>query len=171
MTEVTPSQDYLAQTGEKPVLPGSINVLTILTFIGCGLGFLGACWNFINAKKGLDQMETAINSPEYENMPALAKKFLSPEALEIARKSYENRIPITLIGLIGIALCLYGALQMRKRKMNGYYMYVVGEILPLISTIIFIGMGALTGIFGLISIGFIVLFILLYTAQRKHLTS
>jgi hypothetical protein len=156
---------------DKPTVPSGINVLTILTFIGSAIGFLGACWNFINAKSGLDKMEEAINSPNYETMPAIAKKFLTPEALEIARKSYENRIPITVIGLIGIALCVYGAIQMRKRKMQGYYLYLVGEIIPLISSVIFIGVGSLTGFAGLITIGILLLFILLYTAQRKHLTN
>ena len=116
-------------------------------------------------------MEAAINSPDYENMPALAKKFMSPEALEVARKSYENRVPINLISIIGIALCFFGALQMRQRKMQGYYLYLTGEIIPLIGTVIFIGMGALTGIGGIIAVGITLLFILLYTAQRKHLVN
>ncbi|MEP6726883.1 MAG: hypothetical protein ABJC98_13780, partial [Bacteroidota bacterium] len=117
---------------ETKSLPSGLNVLTILTFVGSAIGLLGTLYNFTNAKKGLDQMEAAINSPEYENMPALAKKFMSPEALEVARKSYENRIPLTLIGLIGIALCVYGAVQMRKRKMQGYYLWLTGELLPLL---------------------------------------
>jgi hypothetical protein len=116
-------------------------------------------------------MEEAINSPAYENMPAMAKKFLSPEALEVARKSYENRIPILVISLIGIGLCVYGAIQMRKRRMQGYYAYLIGEIIPLLVMPIFLGMTALTGIPGIIAICFTVLFVLLYTAQRKHLTN
>jgi hypothetical protein len=156
---------------DKPTLPSGLNILTILTFIGSGLGLLSSLYNMMNAKKGLEQMEDAINSPNYESMPALAKKFLSPEALEVARKSYENRVPITLISLIGIALCVYGAIQMRKRKMQGYYLYLIGEIIPLISTVVFIGIGALSGFMGIIVICFTLLFVLLYTAQRKHLTS
>jgi len=125
----------------------------------------------MNAKSGLDKMEAAINSPDYENMPALAKKFMSPEALEVARKSYENRVPINLISLIGIGLCFFGALQMRQLKMQGYYLYLVGEIIPLIGMAIFIGIGSLTGFSGIIAIGFTLLFVLLYTAQRKHLVN
>ena len=157
--------------GDKPTIPSGLNILTILTFIGSGLGLLSSLYNFANAKSGLDKMEEAINSPNYESMPALAKKFLSPEALEVARKSYENRIPITLIGLIGIALCVYGAMQMRKRKMQGYYLYVIGELVPFLATIIFVGMGALTGFIGIIIVCITLLFVLLYTAQRKHLTN
>jgi len=169
MSDLNQPSEFLPVDTGKPTVPSGINVLTILTFIGCGIGILGTLWNFINAKSGLDKMEAAINSPNYESMPAFAKKFLSPEALEVARKSYENRVPITLIGIIGIALCLYGALQMRKLKMQGYYMYLIGEIIPLIASLVFVGTGALTGIAGIIIICFVLLFILLYTGQRKYL--
>ncbi len=171
MSELNPPSDFLPNSGEKKTVPSGLNVLTILTFIGCAIGLLGAGWNFMNAKSGLDKMEAAINSPDYENMPALAKKFMTPEALEVARKSYENRVPINLISIIGIALCFFGALQMRQLKMQGYYLYLAGEIIPLIGTVIFIGMGALTGFGGLIAVGITLLFILLYTAQRKYLVN
>ena len=115
-------------------------------------------------------MEEAISSPTYDSLPSFAKKMLSPEALEIARKSYENRIPILAISLIGIALCTYGALQMRKRKMQGYYTYLIGEVIPFLVMPIFLGMAALTGMIGIVSICIVLLFVLLYTGQRKHLT-
>ena len=170
MADLTQPGSFSIPT-EKPKIPSGLNVLTILTFVGCGLGFLSTIWNFTNAKSGLDKMEAAINSPDYENMPALAKKFMSPEALEIARKSYENRIPLTLIGLIGIVLCVYGALQMRKLKMQGYYLWLAGEILPFISSVIFLGIASMSGVMGIIFIGITLLFVLLYSAQRKYLVN
>ena len=169
MTDLNQSSDVLTGAGEPAKLPSGINVLTILTFIGCGLGFISSIYNFFSAKSGLDKMEATINSPEYENMPALAKKFMSPEALELARKSYENRVPITLIAVIGIVLCLYGALQMRKLKAQGYTLYVIGELLPLVSFVVFLGVASLTGFAGIMTICFLLLFIILYTTQRKYL--
>jgi hypothetical protein len=168
---MTDLNQNMGMPDDKPSLPSGLNILTILTFIGSGLSLLSSLYNFANAKSGLDKMEETINSPNYESMPAFAKKFLSPEALETARKSYENRVPLTLIGLIGIALCVYGAIQMRKRKMQGYYLYIIGELIPLVATVIFIGMGALSGFMGIIVVCFTLLFVLLYTAQRKHLTN
>lgn len=156
---------------EKPKLPSGLNVLTILTFIGCGIGFLSMAYNFVNAKSGLEKMEAAINSPDFDKMPEFAKKMMSPEALEMARKSYENRIPLTLIALVGIVLCLVGALQMRKLKAQGYMLYVIGEILPLIGYLIFVGVASLTGFMGIISVCIVLLFVILYTAQRKYLVN
>ena len=41
--------------------------------------------------------------------------------LEVTRKMYENRIPIMVISLVGAALCLYGALEMRKLEKAGLF--------------------------------------------------
>ena len=169
MTDLNQPGDVFIPPAEKPKIPSGINVLTILTFIGSGIGILGSIYGFISAKSSLDKMEATINSPEYENMPSIAKKFMSPEALEIARKSYENRVPINLINIIAIVLCIMGALQMRKLKAQGYSLYVIGELLPLVGSAVFLGMSFLTGMSGIITICFILLFIILYTTQRKYL--
>jgi hypothetical protein len=116
-------------------------------------------------------MEETINSKEFESMPSIVKNMMSPEALALAQKQYENRVPITAIGIIGIGLCFVGALQMRKLKMQGYYLYLVGEILPFVGSIVFLGLGAVSGISGIISIAFLLLFVLLYTLQRKYLVN
>ena len=154
---------------DKPKIPSGLNTLTILTFVGSAIGFLFTVYNFFNAKSGVQKMEDAINSPDFEKMPAFAKKMMSPEALELARKGAENVIPLTLIGLVGIALCVAGALQMRKLKAQGYVLYLIGEILPVISSLIFLGVAAFTGFAGILTICITVLFIILYTAQRKYL--
>jgi tryptophan-rich sensory protein len=79
---------------------------------------------------------------------------------------------IMILALVGIALCFYGAMQMRNLKKQGYLIYVVGEILPIISFAIFVGFG---GLFGGIAMIFSTLiaavFIILYTLQRKHLVN
>ena len=154
---------------EPAKLPSGLNTLTILTLIGCGIGFIFTVYNFFSAKTSLDKMEATINSPEFDKMPDFAKKMMSPEAMDVMRKSYENRIPLTLIGLVGLALCLVGAMQMRKLKAQGYLLYVIGEVLPLIGSLIFVGVAAFSGMGGIFMIGFTLLFIILYTTQRKYL--
>lgn len=169
MSDVNQTQSYLEQPSTDSKLPGGLNALTILTFIGSGLGFLSACWNFFNAKSGIDKMEDMINSGKVDQLPSFMKKMFSPEMLEMARKAYENRVPIFLINLVAIALCVYGAIQMRKLKSQGYFLYVIGELLPFVPILLFVGVGTLTNLSGIIGIGIAVLFILLYTMQRKHL--
>ena len=155
----------------KPKLSSGLNVLTILTFIGCALQLLGSGYSFLTAQKsyeGMDDVIAKMNSPE---MPAWAKSMMGdPEHFrELITKSYENRIPILLLSLVAIALCFYGALQMRKLKKQGYLLYVIGEILPYLVQVLFIGMFVLTGATAIFFICLTLLFIVLYTMQRKNL--
>jgi tryptophan-rich sensory protein len=90
--------------------------------------------------------------------------------MEIVRKTVENRLPIFLLGIVGIGLCIYGALQMRKRKKTGFSVYVLGELLPVVSTVIFIGTGSFGGLTIIGSLLIPVIFIILYSTQLKHLS-
>lgn len=152
----------------KKALPGSINILTILTFIGCGISLLTGLWNFANARKGLETLEKLQESGDMDKAPGFLKNMMGPEALEMARIGYENRVPIFIITLVALSLCVYGALQMRSLKKQGYYLWLIGEILPIIGGIIFIGMGMLSG-FGLITLIIPAVFIILYSTQLKYL--
>lgn len=157
---------------EANKLPSGLNVLTILTFIGCATwptGLVAYVLQYFGAKKGLDAMEEMINSGKVDELPAFARSFYSPEMLEQSRIAYENRLPIFIIGLVSIALCFYGALQMRKLKKQGYLLYVIGQALPFIASIIFIGFSSVTSTIALVFIGIVALFVLLYTMQRKYL--
>jgi hypothetical protein len=77
-------------------------------------------------------------------------------------------MPILLLNLVGAALCIYGAMEMRKLKKQGFLLWVTGEFLPIISGIVFIGMGMFKG-FGIIGMVFPILFLILYAVQRKNL--
>lgn len=156
---------------EKPKLSGTLNVLTILTFIGCAIQLIGALWQFANAQKNYDEKDTILakmNSPE---MPAFARSMMgNPKDYEMmVTKNLENKLPIMIIALLSAGLCFYGALQMRKLMKQGYLIYVIGELLPFISMIFFIGTFAMKGMGFYFAIGITLLFILLYTSQRKKL--
>lgn len=173
MTTDTTSDNVSFNESFKPKLPGSLNVLTILTFIGCAIQFLGALWSFFTAKRnydGLDKLTEQVNS---ENMPGWVKSLMGdPEnMIKTITKSYENQIPILLLSLAATALCFYGALQMRKLKKQGFPLYVIGELLPFLTQFLFIGAFSLTGFVMYFFIAIALLFILLYFFQRKHLVN
>ncbi len=149
-------------------LPQMLNVLTILTYIGCGLGLISTIWSYFSAAIAMKTYETlGTNQPKTDNKTL--DSILSG-AQEMAKKTYDNRLMILIFGLLGLALCFYGAMQMRNLKKQGYLIYVIGELLPIASFAIFIGFGSLLGgismIFGVL---FAALFIILYTTQRKEL--
>ena len=155
---------------EKAKLPGSLNVLTILTFIGSALGFILAFYSFATAKKTYETMKETIESGKMDDAPKWAKSWISPEALNMYKKMYENKLPILILTLVATALCLYGAMEMRKMKKQGYTFWLIGELLPFGTTILFIGMTAFSG-FGLLMALFPLIFIILYTVNKKYLVN
>ncbi len=155
---------------DTPKLPTGLNVLTILTFIGSAFVLYFTVSGFLSAETSYqkkDEILAQMNAPE---MPSFVKNFLPPmeHFEEILTKSYENRLPLFILGLLATVLCIYGAFQMRKLKKQGFLFYVIGQLLPFVTTVFFIGTFAFYGMtvfFSLISI----LFIVLYYFQRKHL--
>lgn len=103
-----------------------------------------------------------------ENAPAFVKSFAGPQMMEIVEKSIENKVPLLIINLVATALCIFGAVEMRKLKKQGYWLWLFGEVLPIVGTAIFIG-GAFFGSFVSFFLIFPVIFIILYTTQRKNL--
>ena len=166
MTPETTSKDLNFDEAIKPKLPTGLNVLTILTFIGCAWELYSNVKNFFGGKKALEEIEKA--QEKLAEAPAWARKLAGPEVQEMMLQSLNNKVPLLIIGLIAVALCVYGALQMRKLKKEGYFLWLVGEILPFIGSVIFIP-ALFNTMFIYFSI-FPLLFIVLYTFQRKHLT-
>jgi hypothetical protein len=162
-TNISAQETFLE---EPKKIPDMLNVLTILTFVGSGLFSLTSIWGFFKAQDSYDKMVEAQS--KVDTLPDFAKKFVSPEMVEMTRKALENRVPILILSLISYALCTYGALQMRQFKKTGFTIYLVGELLPIVAGAIFIGMayGGFTAIFGY---AIYAVFIILYATQLKYL--
>ena len=154
-------------------LPTMLNVLTILTYIGCALGAIGALYSYFTISasyklmEGYQGMTDGLNGSENK-----AVQSLMSGSMELVKKQYENRTMIMILAIVGVALCFYGAMQMRNLKKQGYLIYVVGELIPLISYAVFIGFGSLFGGVGMIFTTLIAaVFIILYTTQRNFLVN
>lgn len=155
-------------TSEKPVLSSGLNVITILTIIGSVVSLLSSVWTFISAKKSYESLRATMESGSLDNAPKWVRGMLTPEMLETTRKMLENKFPLLIVGVLGSLLCLYGALEMRKFKKQGYMLWLVGEILPMIVLFLLIGSNAFAG-WSLISLLFPIIFIILYTLYKKEL--
>lgn len=152
--------------GEKPTLSSGLNVLTILTFVGSALALIGSIYSFANAEKSYKTLVDAQD--KIAEAPAWARGMMGPGALEVAKKSMENKLPILLLSVVAVALCVYGAMEMRKLKKQGFILWLAGEILPIFSGLLFIGAGMFSG-FALIMMVFPAIFIILYAVQKKNL--
>jgi hypothetical protein len=172
MTDYNNTNDSLTEAEfDDGKVPQGINILTILTFIWCSISLISSGWGFFSAKKSFESKDKLIEQMSSAKMPSWAKAFMpNMENFEMmVTKSYENRIPILLLSVIGIVLCFVGAMQMRKRKKQGYLFYVIGELLPFLTLAFFVGFFALSGAGFFIGALIAGLFIFLYTMQRKHL--
>jgi hypothetical protein len=151
-------------------LPSMLNVLTILTYIGCAFGAIGAIYSYFTISASYKLIE-GMNTNGLNSDNKAVQSIMS-QSMEMVKKQYDNRLMILLLGLVGMGLCFYGAMQMRNLKKQGYLLYVIGELIPILSIAIFIGFGSL---FGGITMMFTVLisavFIILYTTQRKELVN
>lgn len=167
MADINQTSNTESFLEEPKKLPSLLNVLTILTLIGSGLGIISSFYSFFSASSNYDKIVQAQD--KMEQMPDWVKNMAGSNMVESAHRQLENRLPIMLLNVVAVVLCLYGAIQMRKWKKNGFSIYVIGELLPFVSIGIFIGFGFL----GAFTLGFTLvitaLFIGLYATQLKYL--
>lgn len=160
------TNDLFDQRRPKP-LPGMLNVLTILTFIGCGLGYIGTLWGyFTSTADKVEQSEAQMD--KLGDNAGFARKFLE-DTIDYARVSYDHKTLLLITNLVFVTMCLIGALRMRKLKKSGFFVYTIGELAP-----VFLLGGLLTSIANINLIGsafFAILFVILYATQIKHLVN
>ncbi|MCW3074923.1 MAG: hypothetical protein JWP69_1992 [Flaviaesturariibacter sp.] len=163
------STDLFDQQQAPKGLPGTLNVLTILTFIGCGLSYIGLIISlFTNSQENVDKQREQIEQLE-DSSPKIAEAM--QQTIDIAQKNYDNRYILLASGLLFTTMCLIGALQMRKLKKSGYMLYIIGEIAPIIISAVLIGFSLVGGIMTTFMAVVALVFVILYTTQRKHLVN
>jgi hypothetical protein len=147
--------------------PSGINVLTILTFIGCGLQLI---MTFLT-KFFMSMAVKVMDNPDLVDKMTTREKDNMAQAREAIRLYDQYYIPLIIISLVGIVLCFVGAMQMRKLKKQGFYIYVVGEFAPIIASAILMGIAVQLNspISAAFSIIIPILFTILYAMQLKHM--
>ena len=164
-TNFTTDSENLSEF-QTQTLPRVLNVLTILTFIGCALGAiftLATPWLmkfFLGIMNKASEAGTDLTPKQIADMEA------SKKVIELTQA---NMTPLILIGAAGIVLCFVGALMMRKLKKDGFWIYVSGQVLPIIGSFALLGMAQFTGVTNYVMFLIPVVFIILYSMQRKYL--
>lgn len=159
------------QQPEAKNMTGTIRVLTILTFIGCGLAFVSGIWSLYSSGKSIEQI--AIMQDQADQMSEVGNNVAADmmmQSIDMVRKQYENRYLLLIVNLLATGLCLFGALEMRKMRKNGFYLWLTGELLPIFITVAIIGFNLMGGIVLGASLLFASVFIVLYALQLKHMS-
>ena len=152
--------------------PVFITVLCILTFVGAGIGLLGALWSLFT----IGQVQNT-----YEALDSFGG---FGDGIGNGMEDFYRWSKISVyLNLLGNAMCLTGALVMWNLKKVGYFIYVPGQIIPLIGSFMIIssmsnlaGAGPAGGMlanFGML--GFVLgalfpaAFIIMYGVNLKHM--
>lgn len=160
----------------EPKRPQFLTVICVLSFIWCGLSFLGGVWSIIQ------------NSPErmaenIEQMRAVSPQMadqMEEQMMLMQESTYAQISPY--LNFVYILLSFLGVFMMWKLKKNGFYIYLIGEILPYVG-LIFAGkqamamMGSAGGgaakMAGMVIMVLMVLFdaafIIMYALNLKHM--
>lgn len=152
----------IVNANERPVF---LKVLCILTFIGAGLGIIFGLWGVFTVQASIASLEASESM-----MRGLGGDFGTAMNAQIAALKQWGVIA-QVLSLVGAILCLLGALQMWKLKKVGFYIYVVGQILPLVATFGLmggVGMGLFAS-FAILGAIFPIAFIVMYALNLKHL--
>lgn len=144
-----------------------LSVLTSLTLLGSMLEFVGYLIQYFRSAASLERIKQIAENGG-PGSASFLKNIITPEMYALAKIQYENKIPLLVIGVTSVTLCVYGALQMRSLKSEGYYIYLVGEVFPVVGKVIFIGLAYFSGL-NLLSLLIPLLFIILYTYYTKSL--
>jgi len=166
--EQTPRATDLFQNEHQLPQYGMLKTLTVLTFIGCALAYISILYNLTtwgNYEKELASLQKMEAEMEGNGMAHR----IAENSIEIFKKTHENRYVLAATNLIFTTMCLVGAMRMRKLRKSGYPIYLIGELAPLAVSAALIGFSFFGGIVMAVSAFFALLFVILYTTQRKYL--
>ena len=151
--------DMLDATTAPAKRPGFLTVLCILTFIGAGLGIIGGIWNLVTLPSQIAALES---------MSALVAGFgaMGDEMANQIKALTEYGMISAGLGLVGSALCLFGAIKMWGQAKSGFFIYVVGQVLALVGIFLIMGTSFMAGPVAMV---FPIIFIVLYALNLKHL--
>jgi len=150
-------------TLETKKMPGFLKVLCILSFVGVGFSIIMSIVGYV----GLAALSTMSNSLSsgFGDAPGMNEATSSMNAL------INNGALYYMLLIVAALICLVGVIMMWKLKKTGFYIYVIGEIIPAILPFILLGgfgvFGTMAFVFGLI---FSIAFIIMYALNLKHMS-
>jgi hypothetical protein len=153
----------MEQTNNAPARPTFLTVLCILTWVGSAIQMVSGviAGLFVGAASTIkDAAESSM-----ENMDANAAATAASDA---ADKALGSASTIMIVAIICAILCIVGAVMMWKLKKTGFYVYVAGELIyPIVSMILLGSMGG--GAMGVLGLILPIVFVVLYGLNLKSM--
>ena len=166
----------LLQDYEQPVKrPTFITVLCILTFIGSGWGLIGGAIQYFTAEKQATSMviqqktinEDLKNNGKENGATNMAKKMVNSMSTAFTA---ENLKKSGISAMLSSLFCIVGAFMMWKLNRIGFYIYIFGTLIGVISPFIIYGNNNIMSILSSVVVGFVgVIFVILYGVNLKYM--
>ena len=153
---------------------------TFITVLGI-LGFIGVAWQVI---AGIIQMlagmaysavsngvsAVAESAGQLSDIPGgdQAMNELGSQ-LESANAVLANGTMLGIVSIVAALICLLGIIWMWGLKKKGYYVYIIGEIAPVVATVAVAGFSLTGGMMAVLGMIFPIIFIVLWGLNLKHM--
>lgn len=157
--------------GEKKA-SSFLKVLCVLTYVGSGGGAVNSLISIAFGGNVEDQMAEAQTQMMQLYDAAASSPFVQDLVLayvDMMDQLVENYMTMNLTALLAQLLNVAGAALMWKLKRNGYYIYLVGQLITIVMPMIFFGFNLIGGIMIASGAIFSILFLVLYGTQLKHM--
>ncbi len=145
----------------KKKLPGFLKVLCIFSFVGIGIYIVTYVLGYMTLS-ALSSVSESISSGF--NDPSVDSAVSSMDPL------VKNGALYYILSLVACVLCLVGVIMMWKLKKTGFFIYLVGEVAPIILPFILLGGFGALGFFSMILSFIPIAFIIMYGLNYKHLS-
>lgn len=156
--------------------PTFITVLGILGFIGVGWqiisGFIQMAAGAVTSAMVDAGQEISEGMSEIEGMSETMGSEGMEQLNNVANEGVallQHQSTLGIIGIIAAIVCLVGIILMWKLKKTGFYIYVLGEIAPVIATLVLVGFG-LGGFMAALGMIVPIVFIILWGVNLKHMS-
>lgn len=151
---------------EKLDVPNGLKILCILSFIGFAASMAIDTMNYLSFSS-VDEMRLAADQAPFEQMEDVMD-ILSEKGVDVSERGMMQISKMYVFRAIIDVLALLGVSMMFIRLKMGYTIYVIGQLTYIA---IPIGMFGLLGvhIVGVGSIAITLIYVLLFTTQKRHL--
>jgi len=158
-------QTNAVQENKRPTF---LTVLCILTFVGVGISIVTSIISMLTVSAASAMLDTATSMA---NATGTEMDNVTNTAVSAANSLAKNGMIYYILLIVLALVCLVGAVMMWKMKKTGFYIYVVGELAPVILPFIFFGgFGILGGFAMVLGLIFPIAFIIMYGLNLKHLS-
>ena len=157
-----------------PKRPPFLQVIGILSFVGCGIMILVGLFGLKNL---FHTPEEILSDQNFQMM-----KQMSEESYNAIAESLQYKNINAICGLLFPLLSLIGVIMMWNLKKTGFYIYVIAELLPYILSIALGGVKSIQAMGGMmpnmesliyvvmgLMIAFDIAFIIMYAVNLKHM--